>query len=46
MSDACSGMSYGFVDRIAKLIPFELGITLDDALAKEPELKRLYRGRG
>src|SRR5580658_1513891 len=36
------GMSYGFVDRIAKLIPFELGITLDDALVKEPELKRLY----
>jgi DNA polymerase-3 subunit alpha len=36
------GMSYGFVDRIAKLIPFELGITLDDALEKEPELKRLY----
>ena len=36
------GMSYGLVDRIAKLIPFELGITLDDALTKEPELKRLY----
>jgi DNA polymerase III subunit alpha len=36
------GMSYGFVDRIAKLIPFELGITLDDALTKEPELKKLY----
>jgi len=36
------GLSYGFVDRIAKLIPFELGITLDDALQKEPELKRLY----
>jgi len=36
------GMTYGFVDKIAKLIPFELGITLDDALAKEPELKRLY----
>ncbi|HYK25799.1 MAG TPA: DNA polymerase III subunit alpha, partial [Steroidobacteraceae bacterium] len=36
------GVSYGFVDRIAKLIPFELGITLDDALTKEPELKRLY----
>ncbi|MGH8260512.1 MAG: DNA polymerase III subunit alpha, partial [Steroidobacteraceae bacterium] len=36
------GLSYGFVDRIAKLIPFELGITLDDALTKEPELKRLY----
>jgi DNA polymerase III subunit alpha len=37
------GMSYGFVDRIAKLIPFELGITLKDALAKEPELARLYQ---
>ncbi len=36
------GMGYGFVDRIAKLIPFELGITLDDALEKEPELKKLY----
>ncbi len=36
------GLGYGFVDRIAKLIPFELGITLDDALTKEPELKRLY----
>ena len=36
------GMTYGFVDKIAKLIPFELGITLDDALEKEVELKRLY----
>jgi DNA polymerase III subunit alpha len=36
------GMPYGYVDKIAKLIPFELGITLDDALAKEPELRRLY----
>jgi DNA polymerase III subunit alpha len=36
------GMTYGYVDRIAKLIPFELGITLDDALTKEPELKKLY----
>ena len=36
-------MGYGFVDKIAKLIPFELGITLDDALEKEPELKRLYK---
>jgi DNA polymerase-3 subunit alpha len=35
------GHPYGFVDRIAKLIPFELGITLEDAIAKEPELKRL-----
>ena len=31
------GHSYGFADSIAKLIPFELGITLDDALAKEEE---------
>jgi DNA polymerase-3 subunit alpha len=37
------GHPYGFVDRIAKLIPFELGITLKDALEKEPELARLYR---
>jgi DNA polymerase-3 subunit alpha len=36
------GLGYGFVDRIAKLVPFELGITLEDALVKEPELKRLY----
>jgi DNA polymerase III subunit alpha len=38
------GMAYGYVDRIAKLVPFELGITLDAALEKEPELKRLYQG--
>jgi DNA polymerase-3 subunit alpha len=37
------GMSYGQVDRIARLIPFELGITLAVALEKEPELARLYR---
>src|SRR5258708_28783425 len=37
------GMPYGYVDRIAKLVPFELGITLDGALEKEPELKRLYQ---
>jgi len=37
------GMTYGYVDRIAKLIPFELGITLEGALEKEPELKRLYQ---
>ena len=36
------GLAYGHVDRIAKLIPFELGITLEDALKKEPELRRLY----
>ena len=37
------GLSYGLADSIAKLIPFELGITLDDALQKEDELRRRYR---
>jgi len=36
------GLPYGFVDGVAKLIPFELGITLEDALEKEPELARRY----
>ncbi|KAB2934137.1 MAG: DNA polymerase III subunit alpha [Candidatus Contendobacter sp.] len=36
------GYPYGFVDRIAKLIPFELGITLDKAIEQEAELRRLY----
>jgi DNA polymerase-3 subunit alpha len=36
------GMPYGYVDRIAKLIPFEIGITLDKALKDDEELKRLY----
>ena len=36
------GLPYGFVDGVAKLIPFELGITLSDALEKEPELARRY----
>ncbi len=35
------GHGYGFVDKIAKLIPFEVGMTLDKALGQEPELKRL-----
>ena len=33
---------YGFVDRIAKLIPFEIGITLKKALDQEEELRKLY----
>jgi DNA polymerase-3 subunit alpha len=37
------GHPYGFVDRIAKQIPFELGITLDKALEQEDELATLYR---
>ena len=36
------GHPYGMVDRIAKLVPFELEMTLDKALEREPELKRLY----
>ncbi len=36
------GHPYGYVDKIAKLIPFEIGITLDKALEQEAELKRLY----
>ena len=36
------GHPYGFVDRIAKLIPFEIGMTLDKALEQEEELRRLY----
>ena len=35
------GHPYGFVDQIAKLIPFELGMTLDRALA-EAGLKERY----
>jgi DNA polymerase-3 subunit alpha len=38
------GHNYGYVDKIAKLVPFEIGITLDKALEQEEELKRLYTG--
>ena len=37
------GHPYGFVDKIAKLIPFELGITLDKALQDSEDLKNLYQ---
>ncbi|MFO1417392.1 MAG: DNA polymerase III subunit alpha [Methylotetracoccus sp.] len=37
------GHAYGFVDRIAKLIPFELGITLDKALNDSEDFRRLYQ---
>jgi len=40
------GHNYGYVDKIAKLIPFEIGITLDKALEQEEELKRLYDADG
>ncbi len=36
------GHPYGFVDRIAKLIPFEIGITLDKALEQEEQLRQAY----
>ena len=36
------GHPYGFVDKLAKLIPFEIGITLSKALEQEPELQRRY----
>ncbi|HEU5281692.1 MAG TPA: DNA polymerase III subunit alpha [Gammaproteobacteria bacterium] len=35
-------LGYGFVDKIAKLIPFELGITLEKALEQEPILRERY----
>lgn len=35
------GLTFAEVDQISKLIPEELGITLDEALEKEPRLKDL-----
>ena len=35
------GMSFGETDRIAKLIPDELKMTIDKALEREPELKTM-----
>ena len=37
------GQPYGFVDRIAKLVPFEIGMTLDKALKQSDELASLYQ---
>ncbi|MBA2652606.1 MAG: DNA polymerase III subunit alpha [Tatlockia sp.] len=37
------GHPYGFVDKLAKLIPFEIGITLSKALEDEAELQRRYQ---
>ena len=36
------GMSYGDVDRVARLVPFQLGMTLDKALDESLELKTIY----
>lgn len=36
------GYPYGFVDKLAKLIPFEIGITLDKALLQVDELQQRF----
>ena len=36
-------LGYGFVDKIAKLIPFEIGITLEKAMEQEPLLRERYQ---
>lgn len=37
------GHPYGFVDKLAKLIPFEIGVTLKKALAQDETLNRRYQ---
>ncbi len=37
------GHPYGFVDQLAKLIPFELGMTLEKALESEERLRDRYQ---
>jgi len=36
------GYSYAEVDQIAKMVPMELGMTIENALSLNPELKKLY----
>ncbi len=36
------GLGYGFVDRLAKMIPTEVGITLSDALQNSSEMQQAY----
>jgi DNA polymerase-3 subunit alpha len=40
------GMPYGDVDKIAKLVPEGPGVTLEQAIQDEPELKNLERTEG
>jgi len=40
------GMPFGDVDRIAKLIPEVLGISISDAVAQSPELRALMQSDG
>ena len=35
------GHPYGFVDRIAKMVPFEIGMTLQKALAREKDFQQM-----
>jgi DNA polymerase-3 subunit alpha len=37
------GMSYSDVDRVAKLIPFGVGMTLDRAMEENAELREIYK---
>lgn len=37
------GMSYGHIDKLAKLIPFEIGMTLNKALEQEDQLRERYQ---
>ncbi|MGD8956715.1 MAG: DNA polymerase III subunit alpha, partial [Chromatiaceae bacterium] len=36
------GHAYGFTDRVAKMVPFEIGMTLEKALAESDDLKQAY----
>jgi DNA polymerase-3 subunit alpha len=36
------GLTYGECDRLAKMVPFDLKMTLDKALKQSPELKQAY----
>ena len=38
------GKSYGLADKLSKLIPFEVGITLEKAVAQEPQLREFIEG--
>ncbi|NEX16442.1 MAG: DNA polymerase III subunit alpha [Halochromatium sp.] len=37
------GHPYGFIDKIAKMVPFELKMTLDKALEESPDLAAAYK---
>ena len=34
---------YGFVDRLAKMVPFEVGMTLDKAMKESEDLQKAYK---